>query len=51
MKAAKEVGIRNEGKQFYILVPCHVDFMSHFYWLVNKRGLSISLTQALTQLL
>ncbi len=34
MEAAKEEGIR--GKQFYVLAPCRVDFMSQFYWLISK---------------
>ncbi len=38
VEAVKEEGIRARGKQFYVLAPCHVDFMSHFYWLVSKNG-------------
>ncbi len=38
VEAVKEEGIRAWGKQFYVLAQCHVDFMSHFYWLVSKRG-------------
>ncbi len=34
----KEEGIRAWGKQFYVLAPCHIDFRSHLYWLVSKRG-------------
>ncbi len=38
VEAAKEEGIRAWGKQFYVLAPYRIDFMSHFYWLVSKRG-------------
>ncbi len=37
VEAVKEDGIRAWGKQFYVLAPRRVDFMSHFYWLVSKR--------------
>ncbi len=37
MEAAKDEGIRAWGKQFYVLAPCRVDFMSHFYWPFSKR--------------
>ncbi len=38
VEEAKEEGIRAWGKQFYVLAPRRVDFMSHVYWLVSKRG-------------
>ncbi len=37
MEAVKEEGIRALVKQFYVLAPCCIDFMSHFFigWSVN----------------
>ncbi len=38
VEAAKEEGRRAWGKQLYVLAPCRIDFMTHFYWLVSKHG-------------